>query len=193
MSTDLAMNRAGTEPERGPAGPSRSGPQKGSRKGWVWIGVVLGLLTLNVGICTVTVIAARQSAPPIEANYDAKALRWDDSAAQREMNRSLGWSARAEVDIDGETAEVVVRVLDSTGRTIRIADVAAVIAIEPAVDGQSVQMRSDESGRYSASVPDGTRAGEWLRVSIAAKAGGMTFCDTTRVRMPERAAIGGGR
>lgn len=153
--------------------------------GWRWIAAVVGLIGVNVGICTVTVVAARRSQPPIEANYDAKALRWDDSSAQRAANRSLGWHVQAGAERGGDGRVMLnVRVLDSSGRGIRIARVVATINADGAKERQELEMQSDDAGRYSAEMARSARG--WWDVQIAAEAGGVKFCDVTRVYVSGR-------
>jgi nitrogen fixation protein FixH len=156
------------------------GSERQAKGGWKWIALVFVLIGANMTICAVTVVAARSSQPPIVKDYDAKALRWDDSAAQRATNRVLGWRmmAAAEHRADGGT-DLNVRLLDSSGRGIRTARVVASVCAESSSQRREVVMTSDDAGRYSAEMPHG--AAGWWDVQIAAEAGGMTFCEQTRV------------
>lgn len=162
------------------------------RGGWRWIAMVFALIGANMTVCAVTVVAARRSQPPIEGNYDAKALAWDESASQRAMNSRLGWRMRAEADrsSSGETT-LVLQLLDSEGRGIRIADVSIEVRAEGQAIGTSQVMTSGEDGRYTAPMARDARG--WWEVQVVAQAGGMKFCEKTRVHVPEPGAqVAGG-
>lgn len=153
-------------------------------KGLRWIAFVVALILLNVSICTITVIASRRSQPPVEAAYDIKALKWDDSAAQRAANQSLGWKSRVRIEAVSGTPRLVVELFDSSWRPIRTAQVSASVSSSDSAQAQTtLALESNDEGGYAAFLPNQTPG--WWRIDLAADAGGMRFTDSTRALLTE--------
>jgi hypothetical protein len=71
----------------------------------LWPGIVVALLLMSVVMVTVTVVAATNDPSfAVVDDYYEKGLNWDEHMAQQERNRSLGWSARAEVGLPDSAA-----------------------------------------------------------------------------------------
>lgn len=57
-----------------------------------WAAVIIGLISMNVCIVTVTVVCAtRDKSFAIEPDYYKKAVEWDRTARERDRGASLGW------------------------------------------------------------------------------------------------------
>lgn len=164
-----------------PISPAADSAWKGRR----WIACVFALILLNMTICAVTVYAARVSQPPIERGYDDKALKWDLSNKQREVNRTLGWRAVYGVERRAHAASplLVITLLDSSGRPIRTADCTARVYADISPDiVHHLQLTSHDDGTYSALLPRG--ASGWFDIAMSVEAAGMRFVDSSRISVP---------
>lgn len=85
-------------------------------------GMVFGLIGMNVCIVGITIGATRigGGAFSVEADYDRKALRWDEEASQIRHNAALGWVVLVD-STGGGTLRV--RLLDRAGRGLEGASV----------------------------------------------------------------------
>lgn len=119
-----------------------------------WPVVVVGMLGCNVGIVGVTVYCATSDPSfAVEPNYDVKAARWNERAAERARMAELGWTADLAVlppAAPGEAARrVMLRVADGAGRPIADGTVS-VDAFHHAAAGarQRVALAADGAGGY---------------------------------------------
>lgn len=92
----------------------------------VWPGIIFVLFGVNFLIVAVTVIGANRTASPIEPDYYTKALHWDQTQAQAQRNKSLGWSVTPSLrpGPDGKP-RLFLTVLDGAGSPMRAASVKA--------------------------------------------------------------------
>lgn len=152
-------------------------PAKKSLAPILWPLGVVGALGVSLSVCTITVIAATSDKSfAIEDDYYAKAVAWDDTAAQRVRNEELGWNANIAVF---ESGEIRVELLDAVGQPISDAHLSA-LAFHHADRRAAVEIllaESHEPGVYRGSV-DTPRAGVW-QVRARARARGETFTATT--------------
>lgn len=91
-------------------------PRTPSRGGWKWPLIIVGLLTLNVGVCTVTIVAAVTSNADAEPDYYQRSLTFDADSATWPTAASLGWRISA---TSGDAAAHVAA-FDGHGTPIRI-------------------------------------------------------------------------
>ena len=90
----------------------------------LWPGIVCALIGLNMCIVAVTVVLAHSDRSlAVEPDYYQKALRWENTQRQREVNRSLGWEVRIEHSGPGTTPSVSVIITDRDGRPVEGAGV----------------------------------------------------------------------
>ena len=150
-----------------------------------WPAMVLGLIGISLTICFATVyLAATDPSVAIEDDYYAKALHWDDIAAQRRANAQLGWSLSTSADVQHEGASpatVSVVLLDADGSPIADAAVRA-LAFHHTRRGDAEQIAftfDAQRGAYTAKLPAAT-VGLW-QLRIVASRGDETFTMTADV------------
>lgn len=139
---------------------------------WPFPGLVFVLIGLSLTIAVVTVtLATNDPSFGLEEDYFAKAVAWDETAAQLEKNRELGWDAKVELsnrlDGRGERA-VTVLLTDAEGQALDGAKVE-VFSFHKARRKETLSFELVEiaPGRYTAGAPM-TREGQWsvrLRVT----------------------------
>lgn len=152
------------------------------KRGWQWPAAVVGLLALNIGVCAVTVYAAlSDKAAVVEKDYYTRALHWDDTMRQRDLNRSLGWNVSIRVEGTAEGTRAVLVLKDGAGKPIRTATLA-VEAFHEAAPAEVFTLTfapTDTDGVFSAPLP-AARAGYW-RFSTVVDALRMRFTDEQQV------------
>lgn len=73
------------------------------RGAWVWPAIVIGLLSLQVVICTVAFfVATADPSQVVVSNYHAKALAWDEYRAEQRAVAVLGWQTGVEVSPEAD-------------------------------------------------------------------------------------------
>lgn len=152
-------------------------------KSFLWPWAIFVLLGMNMVIVAITVYAAATSSgSAVEKEYYEKALRWDDTARQASINRSLGWKVEMAA---GPSRTLVLTLSDSRGMPIRSADVQTTVLHEadPA-SVRSVRFIGDGSGVYRAALPDGPPGLYRVRSSINAVHMIMTDERTVEVQAP---------
>jgi len=142
----------------------------------LWPLGVIGTLCVSLSVCTITVIAATSDESfAVEDDYYAKAVAWDDTAAQRVRNEELGWTTETVVTVRGD---VRIKLHDATGEPMTGARLR-IFAFHHAARGDATETAMTETtdpGVYAASC--GTpRAGVW-QVRIRAESGGAVFTHT---------------
>lgn len=147
---------------------------------WFWPGGVFLLLGLNVVIVGITVYAALSDrSVSIEQRYYEKALAWDETARQRELNAALGWK----VDIVASaTRQIELSLRDSSDQPIRAAKISAEVFHDArARDRSTLTFVGDGSGIYRALCPDGPDGSWHLRTRIEAVR--MVFTDERSIEV----------
>lgn len=131
-----------------------------------WPGLIVSLLLVNIGICTMTVIAASRSNFVLEPDYYQKALDWDEEKAARARLADLGWQVTGRAGLAGD---LTVSVTDAQGKP---ADTAVISAMAfphaDAGDRREFTTLPESTGLFTAvNVID--RPGLWeVRLSLAA-------------------------
>lgn len=138
---------------------------------WPFPGLVFVLIGLSLTIAAVTVtLATNDPSFGVEEDYFAKAVAWDETVAQLERNRALGWEAAAELSgsLDGRGERAVTVLLrDREGAAVEGAR-ASVFAFHNARRKETITFELVEiaPGRYAGGAPM-VREGQWtLRLSV---------------------------
>jgi len=138
---------------------------------WPFPGLVFVLIGLSLSIATVTVVLATNDPSfGLEEDYFAKAVAWDETAAQLEKNKELGWQAKAELSaaLDGQgMRSVTVLLADTEGAAVEGAKVE-VFAFHNArrKDTMGFELVEIAAGRYAGAAPM-VREGQWtLRLRV---------------------------
>ncbi|MCG3121818.1 MAG: hypothetical protein GIKADHBN_00189 [Phycisphaerales bacterium] len=144
--------------------------------GRIWPAAIIGLLAMNVAIVGITVYFA-QSDPSaaIEPNYYEKAVKWDQTAAQREASRRLGWNIVLDIDAPASGAGTVTALLtDRSGAALEGASVE-LVAFHNARAGDRRVVRTEEQpgGQYRGGL-NVDRDGRW-HFMVTARRGTETF------------------
>jgi nitrogen fixation protein FixH len=157
----------------------------------IWIGIVVGLLTMSVVIYGVAiVITLTDPSFALEPDYEKRAADWDAIQRQQSVNESLGWTVKLNAEAGAKRGEIVVRVTlhDRDDQPIDGA-IVELDAFHNARAGQIYQARLDHvgDGEYAASMPI-RRSGVW-EFRLTANRGGEVFTDTVRQTLK----VSGGR
>jgi len=94
---------------------------------WAWVPVAL-LGSLLAGLAVMTTLAVQDPHFATEANYYAKAVRWDEAQAQASANERLGYQAQLSATFPSEAsneAELRLLLRDEHGRALPQAQVHA--------------------------------------------------------------------
>jgi len=159
--------------------------------GVVWPAFVVGILSVSLTVCAITVVAATSDPSyAVESEYYEKAVSWDESARLRAASDALGWTADVAVTAPEHGAralEVTVRLRDGSG-----AEGAAVRALAfhhaRRGDARELTLEPVGGGVYRGSLGPG-RAGLW-QVRLRVDRGPDTFVLTSDVRTPDRPGSG---
>lgn len=155
-------------------------PNRSGRGHWFWPGGVFLLLGMNMLIVGITVYAAlSDKSVSIEKRYYEKALAWDETAKQRDLNASLGWK----VDIKASAArQIEITLRDSSDQPIRAAKVSAEVFHDArSSERATLTFIGDASGTYRALCPDGPDGSWHLRTRIEAVK--MVFTDERSIEV----------
>lgn len=161
-------------------------PSQRRNSGRVWPMLIVGLILMNMGIVAITIYAAtRDPSVATEPDYYAKALNFNETIRQREINAQLGWSADCSITATERNTELSVDLRDRAGRPITGATVSAV-AFASARSGQrqtlTLASSRDTPGVYAAPIRI-ERAGLWIvRVSVRHADG--VFTHDTELMIP---------
>lgn len=140
------MSTTGAEPDRALA-----------HHQWIWVSVIVGLLSLQVLMCSVAIVlATTDESMAIEPNFGEKSLRWDEARAAKQASEALGWTASVDIpaasDFYGHRT-VRVTLLDRAGQAVADANVRMTLFHHAhASRAQQVVLASDGGGVYSAEV-----------------------------------------
>ena len=132
---------------------------------------------------TAAVVAASDGPPAVEPRFYEKAIAWDETAAQRENNRRLGWTVAWDAAIGPGAARV--RISDASGAPI----LGATCTVEyfhraHSRARQSATLVPAGDGVYK--LPDALRApgDHEFRLSVRADAGYFTCTSTASAYAP---------
>jgi len=150
--------------------PPVSAPNIRRGRPWLWpLGLALALgasAGVNIGFM---IVANRDASFAVEPDYYRKSLEWDQTMAQEDNNRALGWR----LAVAGERASLpgrlrlVARLTDRGGRPLE----DAAVAVEARHGARAAEpvggvLESDGGGRYAAELPL-ARPGLWeLRFEV---------------------------
>lgn len=140
------------------ASPRRVRSASRGKSGRAWPIIILGLILLNVAVCTVTVVAAVMSSrtATTESNYYQKALEWDHTQAERRASEALGWSVHLEAIAPnaGHGRWLLAEVADREGRPLSGARLSAEVFHRADPRGRvKVELTEVSEGVYRAFVP----------------------------------------
>ncbi len=128
------------------------------REKLVWPGIVFFLIGTSVTLMSITLfLAVSDRSFGVEEDYYAKAVSWDEDAADRAASDALGWTASVELapelDLSGSRAVMVV-LTDAQGEPVD-ATASDVFAFHHARRNQTVTfpLTRIAPGRYSAGAP----------------------------------------
>lgn len=156
------------------------------RSGLFWAMVPVVLLGGGVsGLAVLASLAAHDPSFALEHDYYQKAVHWERRQAEWVENARLGYGVAVELDAGSGGIDLVARVTDRTGASLRGARVEVeAFANARAADRRTLTLVEGEDGRYRALL--GTaRAGLWeLRFAIARS--GDRFTHVARVDVPSR-------
>lgn len=122
--------------------------------GAIWPAAIIGLLLLNITIVGITVyLATTDPSVAVEPDYYEKAVKWDQSAAQAQVNRKLGWTIRVTISKGPSPQTLTVAVSDPAGNPVQDAQVE-VVAFHNARSGdrQTIRPEVAGSGAYAAPI-----------------------------------------
>lgn len=135
-----------------------SAPKRRFRDKLVWPGMVFILISISFTLMSITLyLAVSDRSFGVEDEYYAKAVSWDETAADRAASEALGWSIdltlAPDVDLSGKRAVMVV-LTDSQGEPVE-AKASEVYAFHHARRKEAVQfdLTRIAPGRYSAGAP----------------------------------------
>lgn len=133
------------------------------RAAFVWPAFIIFLLLIPVAAAVVLIRAANGDPSfAVEEDYYERAQAWDEEAAQRSLNRELGWSVQLFAGrAGGERLLVQVRLLDAAGRELE-ADSFEIeaFAVARAAQRRQLDLQLGEDGSWEAATPI-ERGGLW--------------------------------
>jgi nitrogen fixation protein FixH len=139
-----------------------------------WTLAIVGLLGGNLLAMGVLATTAHSRQAQIIPAYDVAAAHYDDTMAEAERSRALGWSATADL----RAGSVEVRILDEHGDALRDARVRVQgYPRAHAVARFDVALVAQGDGRYHAPLP----AMGWHDLTIVVDRGGHTFSQRVAV------------
>lgn len=163
------------------------------RGGWIWPAIVIGLLSMQVGICGVSVyLATSDSSFAIEPDYYRKAVHWDQTRAAQRAGAALGWRMRLTVEprCDEFGRRLVdLSLVDSGGAALEGARVEAIAFHHARANArQRIELAPQDGGRFSALAPL-RRAGLW-EFRVRAQRGADIMEETVLLDLPATGASG---
>lgn len=163
------------------------------RGGWIWPAIVIGLLSMQVGICGVSVyLATADRSFAIEPDYYRKAVAWDQTRAAQRAGATLGWRMRLTVEPQCDEFGrrlVELSLVDSAGAAVEGAQVEAIAFHHArANERQRIELPSQGGGRFAATAPL-RRAGLW-EFRVRAQRGSDILEETMLLDLPATGASG---
>ena len=133
-----------------------------------WTLAIVGLLGGNLLAMGVLATTAQSKQAQIIPAYDVAAANYDDTMAEAERSRALGWSATTEL----HGGQVEVRIMDAAGLALRDAQVRVLgYPRAHAIDRFDVELVALGDGRYRAPLP----AMGWHDLTIVVERGAQAF------------------
>jgi len=131
-----------------------------SVRAWVWPLAVVGMLSVSMTVCAITVIAAvSDPSYAIEDDYYQKAVDWDHARGLEIASEELGWHADAMLTTSDGT--LAVTLTDADGQPLGDAFVRALVFHHARRgNAQEFVLRSQGDGRYLATL-NRPRDGQW--------------------------------
>ena len=135
------------------------------RAQWVWTGFILCFFGLQAVLWTVAIsLTANDPSNPVIADYEHRAVTWDEDAAAQRASHQLGWQVDvSSTDLEQLTGEqqLTIRLHDREGQLVDPA-VLELTAFHLAAAGrpQTVRFRSVEPGTYEGTLQV-QRSGRW--------------------------------
>ncbi len=131
----------------------------------IWTGIILSFFLIQAIIWTVALaLTANDPSHAVIADYEQKALNWDQSQSERLASAALGWQADLNVDSHRDVRsyhplELVLR--DRDGRPLETAGVTLqAFHTGRAADVQRLELTPTDPGRYTGKIRV-ERAGYW--------------------------------
>lgn len=154
-------------------------------RGLIWPAMIVGLLVMNATIVATTVyFAVTDRSAAIEPDYYARALRFDETIAQRATNAGLGWTAAPSLVAgpSGQGVQLAVDLADRDGAALAGARVRAELFSNlRASQRQCISLTPRGAGRYAAPVRI-DRSGIWqVRLRVER---GETFTHDAQLLVP---------
>jgi len=140
---------------------------------WPWPGLIVAMLAANAAIVGATIfLAVSDKSFAVEPDYYRKAMSWDQTATQRQLNADLGWIVEIPDAHSGQP--IALRLLDRDRHVVRGAEVD-IVAFHNATanDLLKATLLEIEPGLYRS---DETlaRAGSW-EIRVVARQGTQIF------------------
>lgn len=128
------------------------------REKLVWPGIIFMFIGISFTLMSITLfLAVSDQSFGVENDYYAKAVAWDETAADRASSEALGWSAKVtlseSVDLSGKRA-VMIELTDADGEPVE-ARASQFYAFHHARRGEAREfaLARIAPGRYSAGAP----------------------------------------
>jgi hypothetical protein len=146
-----------------------------------WIGFVIFLLSISVGIQALGLVLANSSPSfALEPDYEHKARHWADHQAQLAQNQLLGWQVEPRFSVSGSgRVNLQLELNDAAGQALGAGKLTArAFHNARASEVQELRFVESEAGLYSAElwVP---RAGLWI-FELEARVDAQLFTATWR-------------
>lgn len=160
-----------------------------------WGAFVIAILGSSLTLAIVMlIISGSDPSFAVEPDYYDQAINWDDHAAQRELNRQLGWTidlTTAPIAADRQRS-ITARVFNKDGAPITDASVGVVAFHNArAANRFAFPMTPTDAGAFTAKQPL-TRAGKWeFRFTVVSP--DATFTTTLTENLPALTTTGGPR
>lgn len=151
------------------------------KRGWGWPLGVTAILAATVGVnIWIAVVAGDDPSFAIEPDYYHKAVTWDSTLAQANVNARLGWHLEPTLaGFNDKGADLAVRLVDATGTPIDDAVVRVSALFNARADKVYEATLVRGASAYSARLPV-AHAGQWeLRFDVTR--GAVHFTSTSRI------------
>jgi len=125
-----------------------------------WPLLVVGILLTSLVVCALTVLASLSDRSyAVESNYYEQAVRWDESARERDASALLGWTSEATLRTDTGVGDLTLALFDQDHAPLAGATVEAeVFHHARRKEAVILTLNENDGGRYTGIVtpaPDG--------------------------------------
>lgn len=150
-------------------------------RGWQWPLLIVALLAIPViAGGYLAYMATHDPTFAIESDYYRKAVAWDQTMAQEQANRQLGWQTVVTATPAGQNLDVAVKLQDRTGAAISGAQVHVEgFFLARSKDLQAGDAGLQADGQYHVTLPLNHHGLHELRLRVMQ--GSQTFTATHRV------------